>query len=403
MSFTERFTFNASPAMVDAFGNLKVAEPFTLFDAKQVHSNLPLHFDDAEVSGSGTGSTYTQADAKTTLDVSNLTAGRRVRQSFRRFNYQPGKSQEIEITGNINSSGATTGITKRIGYYDDDNGVFFEASDDFYFVVRKGASDRKIAIADWTFDGVDWGDSGYTMDFTKVQIFYFDMEWLGVGSTRFGFFLDGLPVIAHAEHHANTTYTDVYMQTPNLPVRYEIINDGTGAADDLDCICCTVKSIGGQQLVGQTRSIDRATTSYATGNNTSIHPLISFRLRSGWLGSTVNTVNASIICTTNADFRWLMLINPTVAGVDAAVWTTLTDSAIEYDVTRNNTNTLTAGTQIVSGYGNKASDIVTPTTTSTLKPGATIAGVADEFVLAVQNLSANNETYYAALTIQELQ
>jgi len=399
MSYTENSIFTANITMLDAFGNLKVSNPFTLFDAKQIHDNLPLHFDDQETSGSGTSSTFVIADAKSVLAVANLTAGKRVRQSFRCLNYQPGKSQEIAITGNINDK--ESGITKQVGYFEDDNGIFFEASDDFYFGIRKNGVDRKIAIADWTFNGVAWADSGYTMDFTKVQIFIFDMEWLGVGSVRFGFQLDGLPVYAHAEHHANTTYTDVYMQSPNLPIRYSIENDGTGGISELDTICCVVKSAGGQQEAGQTRAIDRGTTSFSTGNNTSIHPLLSFRLRSGWEGATINTIKASIICTSNADFRWVLIVNPTIAGVDAVSWVTLSDAAIEYDISRTNVNTLSGGFQLISGYGNKASDIVTPATISTIRPGVAIDGTADEFILAVQNMSSINETYYASLVIQE--
>lgn len=88
----------SSPS-VDSFSRFRVSSPHTEFDSKQLHDNLPLLFDDQETSGSGTSSTHSTATAQSSLQVSATTAGTRVRQTFRRFNYQPGKSQYIILTG----------------------------------------------------------------------------------------------------------------------------------------------------------------------------------------------------------------------------------------------------------------------------------------------------------------
>ena len=85
----------ASGATTDAFGRLRISEPFTIFDSKQLHNNQPLFWDDAETSGTGTSSAHSSARASTTISVSATTAGKRVRQSLQRFNYQPGKSQLV--------------------------------------------------------------------------------------------------------------------------------------------------------------------------------------------------------------------------------------------------------------------------------------------------------------------
>jgi len=91
---------------IDAFGRARVAEPVTLFDSKQLHDAAPLTFDDAEVSGTGTGSSHNVNTASTILSTTNATAGKRVRQTFMRFNYQPGKSQLILCTGTLQLLGA---------------------------------------------------------------------------------------------------------------------------------------------------------------------------------------------------------------------------------------------------------------------------------------------------------
>jgi len=75
----------------DAFGRLRVSSPHTLIDSKQIFDNQPLYWDDSGVSGTGTTSTHSTLTAMTTMGVSLNTAGKRVRQTFQRFNYQPGK------------------------------------------------------------------------------------------------------------------------------------------------------------------------------------------------------------------------------------------------------------------------------------------------------------------------
>ena len=97
-----------NPEVLDAFGRLRVAEPVVSFESKLLGDNRPLLFDDVEVSGSGTGSSY-DADASTVdLSVSNLTAGNRVRQSKQRGYYQPGRSLLMEVTFVLGSAATGT-------------------------------------------------------------------------------------------------------------------------------------------------------------------------------------------------------------------------------------------------------------------------------------------------------
>ena len=147
-----------SGGLVDAFNRLRVANPITLFDSKQIHDNKPLFWDDQEVSGSGTSSTYNTNQASSTIAVSNLTAGKRVRQTRQRFNYQPGKSQLVMFTGNAVSM--DTGITKEVGYFDDNNGLFFRiTATDAAVVVRTNTSgspvDTVVPRSSWNGDKLD--------------------------------------------------------------------------------------------------------------------------------------------------------------------------------------------------------------------------------------------------------
>ena len=216
----------------DAFGRLRVAEPQTLFDSKQLFDNQPLFWDDQQVSGSGTTSTHDPNTASTVMAVGATTAGNRVRQTFMRFNYQPGKSHLIFMTGTLGSSGGGTGITRLAGYGDDENGVFFVDKEGTINVRKRSYKtgsvvDTDVPQASWNIDTLDGnGVSGITLDATKSQILVFDMEWLGVGRVRCGIVVDGKVYYCHEFLHSNVE-EGVYISTPNLPLRYEIDNDGT--------------------------------------------------------------------------------------------------------------------------------------------------------------------------------
>ena len=157
-SKTDEVLNQSNSPFIDAFARLRVASPKTIFDSKQIYDNQPLYWDEAETSGSGTSTAHSTATASTTMSVSASTAGTRVRQTKRRFNYQPGKSQFILLTGILGSG--STGITRRIGYFDENNGLFFQISGTTLSVVRRtytggSPSDDAVAQSNWILDKMD--------------------------------------------------------------------------------------------------------------------------------------------------------------------------------------------------------------------------------------------------------
>lgn len=393
-----------SDARADAFARMRTSTPFTIFDSKQLLDAQSLHWDDAETSGSGTGSSHSANAAASTLTVGATAAGTRVRQTKRRFNYQPGKSQLILLTGVLGAG--TAGITRRMGYFDASNGIFLEqAGTALRFVIRSyvtGAPvDTVIEQADWNIDPMNGtGSSGYTVDPTKAQIVIFDFEWLGVGDVRFGFVIDGQIMYCHAQPNANRR-TGVYMSTPNLPLRYEISNSGAGPAASLVHICSTVISEGGFQELGYPFALHRE--GFATNNDANVYPLTCLRFKSGRFNeATVKITGLNVVCATTAVFRWALLLNPTIAGA-ALVYTGMTNSALEYNIVSAVTNTLTGGRVIACGIAQATNDsppiLVSP---ADFYPGATIAGVSDIIVLAVQRLTGTSETFYSAINWREL-
>jgi len=222
-------------AVQDAFGRLRVSAPATIFESTMEYTAHDLLWDTYS-----SGLVSSGLSTAGYLDLSVTGAGRLVRQTFQYHRYQPGKSQLIFMTGVLGSG--ISGVTKRIGYYDDSEGLFFEQAEDGLYVVRRtGGSDTRVHQDLWNINKMG-SSTEHPVDTTKAQIFVIDFEWLGVGSVRFGVVHDGLLFYVHQFVHANIV-TQPYMATGNLPVRYCIVS--TGAPATLRQICASVISEGG--------------------------------------------------------------------------------------------------------------------------------------------------------------
>ena len=380
---TTEFGIFGSGSAADAFGRFRVSDPHTLFDSKQLYDDQPLYWDDSEVSGSGTTSTHSAAMARTQLAVGATTAGRRVRQTFQSFNYQPGKSQLIYLTGVLGAG--ESGITTRIGLGDDDNGLFFECDDGTVSVnVRTKTSgsvvNNTVAQTAWNKDTLDGnGLSGLNADWDKALIFLIDYEWLGVGTVRFGVIVDAKVYYVHQVDNSNAI-ANVYMSTPNLPLRYEIENDGTGGAYTLDHICSTVISEGGNDAFGIQRSASTDGTGVTCSTEDITYAIIGIRLKSGYTHSVVKMIRAEMAIHSASKYgRWDIILNPTVAGT--FTYSDQTNSAIQV-ATGATANTVTNGTVVNTGFiesGQPELGMEHPHNSRWL--GRDISGTVDELVL----------------------
>lgn len=270
----------------DAFGRLRVSEPYTLFDS-QNRFKADSQFTDLTATGGATA--YSSNTAAVEMSVTTSSGSSVTRQTKRVFAYQPGKSLLILATFVMNE--AKTGLRQRVGYFNDNNGIFFQVSDSTKsFVIRTytggSASDaRTINQADWNGDKLDGtGASGLILDVTKTQIFFTDIEWLGVGNVRVGFIINGQYVVCHTFQNANVL-TNVYMQTALLPIRYQIENTSATASNStMKQICSTVISEGGYSELSEP-FVARRATKVSVG--TSFYPIVSIRLASNYLGAIV--------------------------------------------------------------------------------------------------------------------
>lgn len=339
----------------DAFGRLKSSLPFTLGDYKH-YPGIGYNFNDVVNAGGGVSLNATESSV--TLSTSSDVASYAIHQSKAYHPYQPGKSQEILCSFVLGSAQAN--VTKRVGYYDDRDGLFLEQTGDgeLAFVTRSytsGASaDSRAIRSGWNLDKCDGtGDSGFDLNVSKTQLLYIDFQWLGVGRVRFGFVHDGQVIIAHEEYHSNVL-DKVYMTNPNLPIRSEVRNTGATTGGSMDHICSTVISFGGYSETG----VDFATanpeprTTPSTGGTP--YPVMAIRLKNSFKGQPNRAIarvnNVSLSVETQSVLYKLVKVNSESALTfnGAAVWTSAdADSAVEYCI---NATAYTGGSVLQAGF-----------------------------------------------------
>ncbi len=307
----------------DAFGRLRVSNPVTLFDS-QSRFGADVHY--SYVTQDGGTTSYNTNQSSVSMNVTTTSNSTAVAQTFRVFPYQPGKSLLIYQTFVMNA--AKTGLRQRVGYFSAYNGVYLEqGANGVTFVIRTytgGSVDdtRYVAQANWNGDKLDGlGPSGITLDLTKTQILWFDIEWLGVGNVRCGFIINGQYIVCHTFQNANqATSTKVYMQTATLPLRYEISNTGATASNSsMTMICSTVISEGGYEQVNAQNIARPSGNGVTIANDTGLNftPLVSCRVNSTYFGAIIIPSIVNFVATASGTYEVVLIKNGTLSN---ATW-----------------------------------------------------------------------------------
>lgn len=345
----------------DSFGRLRVSNPLTLFDSSHRYADNNL-WDTFAISGGA--AMFSQNEGLVNLNVSTTSGSEVLRETTKVFSYQPGKS--LLVINTFVMSPAQTNLRQRVGYFGLSNGMYIQLDNDVLSFVERSlvtgaVTETRISQlggvygagdTGWNVDKMNGtGPSGLTLDITKAQIFWMDIEWLGEGTVRLGFVIDGVFIHCHSFHHANII-SSTYITTASLPLRYEITNTGTTAtASTLKQVCSTVISEGGYQLKGLQQAVG---TPILTPRTLAVagtyYPIVSIRLISTRLDAIVISTAVSILGLGNGkNYAWRVVQSGVTTG---GSWIPVGGgSAVEYNLTGTSA---TGGRILAQGYVNSS-------------------------------------------------
>jgi hypothetical protein len=401
----------ANTPNLDAFGRLRTSTPFTLFDSSHRFADNGLWSTGTVTGGATLGTaTFNAFQGLVDLTVTAASGSEVVRETTKVFSYQPGKS--LLVLSTFVMSPAKTGLRQRVGYYGAENGLYIQLNNSTLSFVERSlvtgsVSETVVNQSAWNVDKMDGtGVSGITLDITKAQILFMDIEWLGLGTVRMGFVINGNYYVCHKFHHANLI-TSTYITTASLPLRYEITNTGaTSGASILKQICSTVLSEGGYELRGAQQAIGTPITSPRTLTTAgTFYPIVSIRLKSTRLDGIAVATALSAIGNTAANFNWQVVTSGTTTS---GAWTSAgANSSVEYNISPGTTFSFTGARVIASGYFTATAstsvsvDILRAALLSTQLERNGLTGVASEFTLVLA-AGTNNETVFASMDWEEI-
>lgn len=400
----------------DAFGRLRVSNPYTLYDTQA------RYYDHNQFSSNIAGTAnvvYNANSSSYQLNVGSGNGDSIQRETTKTFPYQPGKSLLVLSSFSMNTPKAN--LRQRVGFFGASNGIYFEvAGTTLNMVIRSSSTgvlvEDRIPQSQWNGDRLNGAGgannpSGITLNPALDQIFWMDIEWLGVGTVRVGFIIDGVYITCHSFDHANTPSTlttdntTTYMTTATLPIRYEITNTGaTASASMMRQICASVISEGGFQLSGSgnPRAAAHELGSPVTlPNDVTFKPVIAIRLKSTMLDAVVVPINYSLVPVQQSVFKYRVYKRAITSGgtwVDSAA-----DSAVQYNL---NPTALVSGDiaeQSFINSTNQSSGAPTQesfTFTYQLERDS-FTGVAYEYVITMAT-TGNGQTVYASVEWQEI-
>ena len=384
-------TITLGTGSTDAFGRLRVSEPYTLFDTKSRYYD---HNDFSSSTSTGANVVYDANSSTYQLNVTAANGSSVIRETKRVFPYQPGKSLLILATFCMNMP--KTNLRQRVGYFTTNNGIYFENDGTYnYLVIRSYSSG--VLVEDRIRQDA-WDNPFAALNVDRTQIFWTDVEWLGVGSVRCGFVINGAYVLCHTFHHANVAGNiTTYMTTATLPVRYEITNTaGTTSVSMMRQICSTVISEGGYNAFTYSETAGRDTSVLRLASAGTYYPLVSIRLASTRLDAIVLPRQVDVLSPTVNYYRWKLMLNPTLTNANWAG--TSTSGTVEYDTAAT---AISGGIELQAGYVSSRELSELGADAFAFQLGRTLAGVSDIVTLAMAATS-NNADVLAQIGWQEI-
>ena len=372
---------------LDAFGRLRVSNPFTLFDSQNRYIDGDQF---SSITAADGNVVYVANESSFNLNVSAVSGSSVIRQSKTVQAYQPGKS--LLIMNTFAMATLKTNCRQRVGYFTADNGIYFEAAGtQLNLVIRSSVTgsivEQRIPQASWNGNTLL---SGTVLDPTLTQIFWCDVEWLGVGNVRTGFVINGEFIVCHTFQHANQPgNTTVYMTTATLNPRYEITNTGdTSGASTMKQICSTVISEGGFSPATKIAYVSNNTVPTRISSANTVTSLCSIRLNPAYPDAVVLPSQLDLLSLDVRYGQFQLIENATFTASFANVAGSVVQTAIH-------SNVITDGTVVYAGLSSSRDEVeISEDIKRRLQLWRTAAGTTSTLTLAVAYTSGNADLLY---------
>jgi len=308
----------------------------------------------------------------------------------------PGKSQYI--LGSFVMGEAEPGVVKRIGYFDEYNGIYLEQNESgsLSWNIRSSTSGtgslstNSVPQSSWNVNTLL--TSPITLDITKTQLIFIDFQWLAVGRVRCGFVIKGIPIVTHVFDHSNET--DVaYMSNPNLPLRSEV-RALTNVTGSMESICGSVQSEGGYDESGY--SFSHANESFRSLTSGSSLPVLAIKLKNDYNGKPNRAyvrISDFSAFTDQHTVRYALYKLPHTGSLTGGTWVSENaESVVQYNVGATTASLINAK-ELGSGF--LAANSLNPTQAAPIAGGR--SGVANKANFISQNIDSNNSEIYVVV------
>lgn len=380
----------------DAGGRTRVSQITTLGDYKILGADRPVIIGTV---GTGSG-TFTNNKYNMHVEIGQYL----IRHSKFYHPYFSGKAQLVEET--FDTFALQTGVVKRVGYFSSSPTGTYNTLYDGFWLESNGVSGTYYLVASrfgtetvrapWT----SWNryEDIRNYDWNNFTVTIQDFLWLGGAALNFSMKVGKEFMLVHSVEYAGTQQ-DVFILSPNQPIRYEI--RGISGAGDFRYICAQVGTEGSIDESGLSGVVDTGVTGTVMSTIGTVYPLKAIRKSVAKRDVSVVVEDIDVLLISNNDqVHWSLQLNPTLSAPLSFV--TYDGSGIEH-ASGNGTITVTAqGREIACGYLTTNAVIRTGALKKNFLAylGSSLANSMDTLVLCIQPISAGVTTF-GSITFKE--
>lgn len=226
-------SFPEGTPQFDSFGRMQVSQMQAVGEYSHVGEDLSGRY--YTFTSGGGAVTHLVDSSSLRFSIGTAYGDRTSRTTNQYHPYKPGTSQLIYMTMAIGDAGKA-GVVREWGYFDNQNGLGFRLNDTTLSVFMRSTTggittDTYVNQSAWSNNKLLSATADdFLLDITKGNIYWIDLEWLGMGRVRFGIIApDGRRLTCHTFENANNN-SYPYMRTGSLPLSWNQYVKSSGTA-----------------------------------------------------------------------------------------------------------------------------------------------------------------------------